>query len=141
MCMDRTFTKHLFFLAILLLSITGAFAQTITVGTVDPGPYGQGSSIAVPISVDVTGGCITQTNIYNVYLSDASGNFSPGTLIGSYSGFYAGFVTGTIPAATPAGTGYKVKVVSTSPVVTSTISAAFTVNASPGVTSPLTCTE
>ena len=139
--MDRTFTKHLFFLAILLFTITGAFAQTITVGTVDPGPYGQGSSIAVPINVNTSGGCVNSGNTYNLYLSDASGNFSPGTLIGSYSGVYGTFVNGVIPNGTPAGAGYKVEVKSTNPAVTSTVSSAFTISGNTGVTASLTESE
>ncbi len=113
---------------------TRAFAQTITVGSIDPGPYSQGSTITAPISVDDSGGCIAQGNTYNLYLSDASGNFSPGTLIGTYNGFYAPFVNGVIPAGTPAGTGYKLEVQSTSPAVTSSVSAAFTINAGAAVT-------
>src|SRR5579862_2835089 len=104
--MNKIF-KRLFFFSIFSLFIFNAgFAQTITVGAVDPGPYGQGSTIAVPIKVDDSGGCIDQANTYQVYLSDASGNFAPGTLIGSYAGFYSPLVNGVIPAGTPAGTGY-----------------------------------
>lgn len=140
--MDKTFTKRLFLFAIFtLLAFTGVFAQTITVGTVDPGPYGQGSSIAVPINVNTSGGCVNSGNTYNVYLSDASGNFSPGTLIGSYTGIYATFVNGTIPNGTPAGAGYKVEVKSTNPAVTSTVSPAFTISGSAGVTASLTTSE
>jgi hypothetical protein len=140
--MENTFTKRLFFLAIFtLFTLTGAFAQTITVGTVDPGPYGQGSSIAVPINVNTSAGCINSANTFNLYLSDASGNFSPGTLIGSYTGSYATFVNGVIPNGTPAGSGYKVEVKSTSPAVTSSVSSAFTISASAGVTASLSTTE
>src|ERR1700712_107765 len=140
--MDITFTKRLFLFAIFtLLAFTGAFAQTITVGTVDPGPYGQGSSIAVPINVNTTGGCVNSGNTYNVYLSDASGNFSPGTLIGSYTGVYASFVNGTIPNGTPAGAGYKVEVKSTNPAVTSTVSSAFTISGNPGVIASVATSE
>lgn len=111
----------------------GASAQTITVSAIDPGPYGQGSTIAVPFHT--TGGaCIQQNNKFNLYLSDASGNFtSGGKLIGSYTGFYITFINGTIPAGTPAGAGYKVMIKSTSPIVTSAASAAFTISADPAV--------
>ncbi len=111
MSMNKTSTKRLLFLAILNLFIfTGAFAQTITVGAVDPGPYGSGSSIAVPFNVSTAGTCITSAlNTYTIYLSDASGNF-PGTAIGSYTGTYATFVNGKIPNGTAAGTNYKVEI-------------------------------
>ncbi|WP_426667208.1 PKD-like domain-containing protein [Mucilaginibacter sp. McL0603] len=140
--MTKTYTKRLFLLAVFTLFILAdTFAQTITVGTVDPGPYGWQSSIAVPINVNVTGGCITQANTFTLYLSDASGNFSPGTAIGTYSGFYAGFVNGVIPTGIAAGTGYRVEVKSSSPAVTSTVSAAFKISAVGGVTASLSSTE
>src|ERR1700743_1034577 len=140
--MDQTFTKRLFLLAIFtLFTFTGVFSQTITVGTVDPGPYGQGSSIAVPINVNTTSGCINTGNTYTVYLSDASGNFSPGTPIGSGTNAYTTFINATIPNGTPAGAGYKVEVKSSNPAVTSTVSAAFTISSNPGVTASLSSTE
>jgi hypothetical protein len=140
--MDKTSTKRLFLLAIFTLFIfTGAFAQTITVGAVDPGPYGRGSSIAVPITINDASGCIAQSNVYNLYLSDALGNFAPGTLIGTYTGSYAGFINGVIPVGTPAGVGYKVRVQATTPATTSTTSAAFAISATPGVTASLASSE
>lgn len=134
--MIKTYAARLFFIVLFTLQMAvGAFAQTITTGAVDPGPYGQGSSIAVPITINDATGCITPGNAFNLYLSDAAGNFvAGGKLIGTYSGFYTSFVNGVIPAATPAGAGYKVRVVSTNPAVTSTTSAAFTINASTAVT-------
>src|ERR1700749_1741968 len=103
--MKKTFTKHLFFLTLLsILTFTGAYAQTITIGNVDPGPYGQGSNIAVPVTINDAAGCVNQGNTFNLYLSDASGSFaSGGTLIGTSTGFYASFVNGVIPAGPPAG--------------------------------------
>jgi len=140
--MNKTSTKRLFLLSLFTLFIFhGVFGQTITVGAVDPGPYGQGSSIEVPININDASGCIATTNTFNVYLSNASGSFSPGTLIGSYTGFYAGFINATIPAGTPAGTGYKVEVQSTSPAVTSSVSSAFSINTSTtGVTAAVSST-
>ncbi|MEO6849954.1 MAG: hypothetical protein ABI203_11185, partial [Mucilaginibacter sp.] len=134
--MNKTFTQRLFFLTFFIIfTLPGAYAQTITVGTVDPGPFTPGSSIAVPISVNDASGCIAQGNTFNLYLSDATGNFvAGGTLIGSYKGFYASFVNGKIPVATLPGAGYKVMVKSTSPVVSSTISNAFSITAGVAVT-------
>lgn len=134
--MNKTSTKYLFLLLTLtLISFKSALAQTITVGNVNPGPYGQGSTIVVPININDAGGCINQGNTFNIYLSDASGNFpAGGTLIGSYSGFYTGFVNGVIPNGTTPGTNYKVRVQSTSPATTSATSAAFTINNKGAVT-------
>ncbi len=140
--MDKIATKRLFLLAIFaLFTFTRVFAQTITVGTIDPGPFGQGSTISVPITINDAGGCISQSNTFNLYLSDASGNFSPGTIIGSYTGFYTPFIDGIIPAGTPAGAGYKVMVKATAPAVSSSASAAFTVNSLPGVVASVTSSD
>ena len=134
--MKSIFAKSVFFCAIFTLLITrNSLAGTITVGNVDPGPYGPGSSIAVPITADV--GCVTAVTIYNLYLSDASGNFDKQTLIGTFAGFYATYVNGTIPAGTPSGTGYMVRVISVDPSVTSTTSTAFSINGSTGVTASI----
>ncbi|MES2265708.1 MAG: PKD-like domain-containing protein [Bacteroidota bacterium] len=131
--MGKTFTKALFILLLPLLVITATTsAQTITVGAVDPGPYGQGSSISVPFNV--TGSCISNpANKFNLYLSNATGNFGAGeTLIGSYTGFYATFVNGIIPA-TVAGGNYRVQVRSTLPGINSTASNTFNISALPGL--------
>ncbi|RFZ94273.1 PKD domain-containing protein [Mucilaginibacter conchicola] len=132
--MGKIFTKGLFLLFFFLLITRVTTAQTITIGAVDAGPYGQGSTIAVPVTIDNTSGCITaSTNTFRLYLSDASGSFASQVQIGSYAGFYATFVNGIIPSGTPAGTGYRVRVVSTNPSVTSSTSAAFTINNAGGV--------
>jgi PKD repeat protein len=131
--MNISYAKKLFFLVIFILPVLFARAQTITVGNVDAGPYGSGSTISIPIRLSNGSGCFAMNNVFDLYLSDANGNFGAQKKIGSISGFYATFVNGIIPAGTPAGTGYKLQVVSTAPVVTSSTSAAFTINNSAGV--------
>jgi PKD repeat protein len=123
-------SKKLFFLIIFNLLALVVTAQTITIGSVDAGPYGQGSTISVPI---VTSGCLSTTNAYRLYLSDANGNFDAQKEIGSINGFYATFINGIIPAGTTAGSDYKVRVISTAPVGTSTTSTAFAINNATGV--------
>ncbi len=115
-----------------LFIVIGAFAQTITVGTPDAGPYAPGSTIAVPITVNDASGCVAQNNTYTLYMSDVAGNFVPGTAIGTYNGFYATFVNGKIPAGTLPGT-YKLEVKSSAPAVTSTVYSSITVVAGTGV--------
>ncbi|MBB2146595.1 PKD domain-containing protein [Pedobacter sp. LMG 31464] len=115
-----------------------AFAQ-LTIGTVDPGPYTPGSTIAATFTIS-NSSCIAQGNTFNLRLSNASGNFSPGVIIGSYNGFYGAFVNGTIPSGTPTGNGYKVRVESTNPAYISTESAAFEIRAGGVVTAQLNST-
>lgn len=123
--MGKTFTKELFLIIFSLFVIKSASAQTITVGAVDPGPYGRGSSISV--SIKVTDDCIANpSNVFSLYLSDASGNFASERLIGSTTGFYATFVNGVIPATgITTSSNYKVRVKSNTPSSTSAASAAF----------------
>jgi hypothetical protein len=133
--MFRIFTRFIPFLVLFILFILpGAFAQTITIGNVNPGPYTPGSSISVPFNINDASGCIQQNNTFNVYLSDATGNFAPGTVIGTYNGFYASFINCTIPNGTLPGAGYKIIVKSTNPAVPSAASNAFTVTAGLPVT-------
>lgn len=135
--MIKNFAKSLFCFAILtLLGYTAGFAQTITLGNIDPGPYAPGSTIAVPITV--SGNCVSTKTTYSLYLSNAGGIFTSPTPIGTFSNFYALFVNGVIPAGTPAGTGYVVKVISNNPTVTSNISAPFSIVAGTGVTAGVT---
>ncbi len=130
--MVKILTKGLLFLTILTVFSAGnVFAQTITPGTIDPGPYAPGSTISVPIRV--TGNCLPTTTTYSLYLSDASGSFGAKKLIGTFSNFYTTFVNGIIPAGTPAGNGYEVEIISANPVITSSVSAPFTISAGAGV--------
>jgi PKD repeat protein len=120
----------------------GAFLYTSTslaqvnIGTVDPGPFTPGSTIAVPFTVPTS--CILQGNQFQLYLSDQNGNFGAETLIGSYDGFYSTFVNGILPTGLAAGTGYRVRVKSTTPASVSNPSTPFEVKAGAAVEAKLT---
>jgi len=134
--MVRLFTR--FVLRILLvfccvLAGDKALSQTIAIRGVDAGPYGLGSSIAATITVDETAGRMALTNKYDLYISDANGNFTTQRLLGSYTGFFTGFVNGVLPNNLPVGAGYRVRVQSTAPVIVSAPSAPFAVTAETGV--------
>ena len=96
----------------LLLSSIQSKAQ-IAIGTVDPGPYTPGSTIAATFTIGST--CIPIGNIFTLYLSDATGSFATITPIGTFNGFYSTYVNGVIPANTPAGTGYRIRIGSSTP--------------------------
>jgi len=121
---------------LLLIFICSQLKAQITLGTVDPGPYTPGSSIAATFTLGST--CITRTNRFDLYLSDASGNFVSTTPIGTYNGFYATFVNGVIPNGTAPGTGYRLQVRSTNPAISSSTSNAFTISAGSIVTASVT---
>ncbi|WP_040300184.1 PKD domain-containing protein [Arcticibacter svalbardensis] len=82
-------------------------AQTITIGVVPTGPYGVGSDITVPITLE---GSFKKDCKFELYLSDVSGSFVNPTLIGVFDSHFTTFVNGVIPAGTPAGTGYLLQI-------------------------------
>jgi hypothetical protein len=57
-------------------------------------------------------------NVYSVQLSDATGSFAAPTTIGTRTAVTAAAISCTVPAV-PFGTGYRIRVVSSNPVVTS----------------------
>lgn len=127
-----------FLLLLLLFSLLAVkgWGQSITIGTVDPGPYASGSSIAVPITVT---GCIPSTTTYTLYISNNI-NFATKRSIGTFNDFYATFVNGTLPStgafSTP-GT-YYLRVEANSPSVTSSLPVQITTIAGSPVTAGLT---
>lgn len=58
-------------------------------------------------------------NVYTVQLSDAAGSFTSPTTIGTRTATTAGNIPCVIPAGIPAGSGYRFRIVSSNPVVTS----------------------
>ncbi|PYF76027.1 PKD domain-containing protein [Pedobacter nutrimenti] len=127
-------------LILLLCSAMLSHAQMV-IGTVDPGPYTPGSTIAATFSIGTTK-CIGIGNRFELYLSDANGIFSPtATPIGFYDGFYSTFVNGVIPTGTPAGAGYKLRIKSSNPNDFSTESSPFAIVAGTAVKAALTSTQ
>jgi hypothetical protein len=59
-------------------------------------------------------------NYFTLQLSDNSGSFANPQTIGIVSGTSGGLIAGTIPISTPSGSGYKVRVKSSSPGLTGT---------------------
>ncbi len=130
---------RLLFWSILCALAFPSYAQ-LNIGTIDPGPYTPGSTIAAPLSIG-NSSCIAIGNTFQLYLSNATGDFTSETLIGTYNGFYAAFVNGRLPtgaAAPPPGTGYRLRIRSTSPEIFSAPSNAFTIAAGTAVDARLT---
>jgi hypothetical protein len=73
-----------------------------------------------PFQVNYTAhGTFEKTNKFKVQLSDATGNFTNAVDIGSLTKDSSGTVLASIPNIVNAGSGYKVRIVSTEPIVTS----------------------
>lgn len=66
----------------------------------------------------VTSGTFNSGNIFTAQLSDAGGSFASPTAIGTLTSTGNGTITATIPSTTPAGTAYRIRVVSSNPVIT-----------------------
>jgi len=97
-----------------LLTISIQSRAQLSFGTVDAGPYTPGSSIAATFTIGST--CIPIGNVFTLYLSDATGSFAAETAIGTFNGFYSTYVNGVIPTTgVPAGTGYRVRIGSSTP--------------------------
>ncbi|EDM37446.1 PKD [Pedobacter sp. BAL39] len=128
--------KRLLLLTVLAFSLqlSAAFSQ-INFGSVEPGPYAPGSTITALFNTGSL--CIERANTFELFLSDATGNFAAETRIGTYNSFYSTFVNGRIPVATPPGTGYRVRIRSTSLGTYSAPSSAFEIRAGVPATAAL----
>lgn len=94
--------------------------NSITTGTISPLAYCPGSSVTVPFT---SNGTFTAGNVFTAQLSDAAGSFATPTNIGTLAltgTNPSGNIAATIPTGTPAGTGYRIRVVSSTPPVTGT---------------------
>lgn len=105
-------------------STSGDFIYTTT-RTVSPHPVVTGSisgspfcanttSIAIPY---IASGVFTPGNVFTAELSDASGSFASPTVIGSLAATATGTINSTVPLPNVPGTGYRIRVVSSTPAV------------------------
>ena len=74
-----------------------------------------GSTISVPYT---SGGTFTAGNVFTAQLSDAAGSFASPVNIGTLTATASSTISATIPSNTVAGTGYRIRVVSSTPLVT-----------------------
>lgn len=89
---------------------------TTTTTTINPLSYNVSPTVGASISVPFTKtGTFAAGNIFTAQLSDANGSFASPVNIGTLSSTTAGTISGTIPANTPSGTGYRVRVISSTP--------------------------
>lgn len=106
------------------VNITSApSSNTITTDTgITGSPFCVSASTGASVSVPFTSvGTFNAGNVYTAQLSNASGSFASPVSIGTVtSTANSGTIAATIPAGTAAGTGYRIRVVSSNPVVTGT---------------------
>jgi len=115
-------------------------SNTITTGTVSAPPFTVTCSTGASGTVAFTSTDVFNAgNVYTAQLSNASGSFASPVSIGTLtSTANSGTINITIPPATASGAGYKIRVVSSNPIVTGTESAVFTVTLTGG---PCSCIE
>lgn len=115
--------------------------NTMTIDAINSTPFVvdcAGSDLAITVDITSTE-VFNPGNSYIVELSDASGSFSNPTQIGTISStLNSETINASIPATLVSGTNYRIRVISTSPVVTSAESSAITVTQTNTCTAPIT---
>lgn len=100
--------------------------NSVSVGTISPLTYCAGSTISIPF---IATGTYNNGNIFTAQLSDGTGDFSSPVTIGTLTDTTSGTISGTVPSNALNGTGYLIRIISSSPADTSLInSAAITIN-------------
>jgi len=90
---------------------------TILTGTISGSSFCAGETVSVPFT---KAGTYTSGNIFTAQLSNSGGLFSSPVAIGTLSSTASGSITATIPINTASGSGYRIRVVSSTPNVTGT---------------------
>jgi len=85
--------------------------------SVSPLDYCQGASLNVGCAIT---GTFNAGNVFTAEISDAAGSFASPMVIGSLASTTGGSIACVIPPGMPPGTGYRVRVVSSSPVTAGT---------------------
>jgi hypothetical protein len=78
-------------------------------------------SATLPVTVSVAG-TFNNGNLFTAQLSDATGSFASPRVIGSITGTANSTISATIPADLPEGNNYRLRVLSSNPVITSAAS-------------------
>ncbi len=93
----------------------GSSFTTIATSAINPLTYCAGTAVSVPFT---TNGAANAGNVFTAQLSNAAGSFASPVSIGTLTSAAAGTIAATVPAGTAAGSGYRIRVASSNPVVT-----------------------
>lgn len=114
------------------ISPCGPPSNTISAGTISGGPFSvdcNGTTDAGSITYTSTGE-FNPGNTFTLQLSNSAGSFAAPITIGSDANIGtdpSGTINFTLPDNLPTGAGYQLQIVSSDPVTTSSVSAAFTI--------------
>ena len=104
---------------LLLDDFLAYYIPVLATGSVSTGPYYVTASNSTPVSVPFTlTGTVDSSNVVTAQLSNASGSFASPVNIGTLATMSSGTITASIPAGTASGIGYRIRVVSSHPVLT-----------------------
>jgi hypothetical protein len=95
--------------------VAGYSTQMLATRLLTTTTFNAGSTTAIPF---YAAGNYNPGNTFRVQLSNSSGSFANPVIIGSQAGTTSGTINVTLPASLPAGNGYRIRVVSTNPVLT-----------------------
>ncbi len=100
---------------------SGSVPATITTGTLPANGLCAGATFDLSFIAE---GAFGPSNVFTAQLSDAGGSFAAPTSIGTLASDVSGTITCIIPEGTPAGSGYRVRVVSSDPVILGSVNGA-----------------
>lgn len=88
--------------------------KTIRTNSLASSVFCEGESLTVPFTIT---GTFNSGNVFTAQLSNASGSFANPSAIGTVNGTSSGQISATLPGNVVPGTGYRIRVVSSQPVV------------------------
>lgn len=100
------------------ITVQGSVPPAVSTGSAAPVAVCAGGTLTVPFTAT---GSFDAGNIFTAQLSDATGSFNAPVTIGSLASGTSGSIVCTIPPGTPPGAGYRVRVVSSAPVVAGSV--------------------
>ena len=103
---------------------TGGTSNLIDLQTLSQTSYCAGSILSLPYNIT---GVYGANNNFTAQLSNSMGSFASPTTLQTFSSVGNGTLAASLPSNTAAGSGYKIRVLASSPAVVSDTSAAFSI--------------
>lgn len=100
--------------------------DNIVVAGNTPASWCRNTSFSIPFTAT---GTYTNGNIFTAQLSDVSGSFTSPTTLGTVTGISSGTIYATIPNSVALGTGYKIRIISSTPSITNSLQKTIDVTA------------
>jgi len=98
------------------VSASAITSPAIVTNPINPSVTYVGANVSIPFSAPG----FNAGNVFTAQLSDATGSFANPVNIGTLLGNTSGLILATIPAGIATGSGYRIRVISSNPVVTGT---------------------